>query len=172
MSERLASGSGAIWEDCGTLRRWDLLRGSESLGGVGLEALQAGSTSCWFSAFWVQTQCGHSASRSCVCVFPACHHDFSTTLDCVPRNCEMKPTLYPMSLFYQPFSSRHQKKKLRPSNRRIAPQKDEGADGTGNLRPVSHSGVDGLYFQCTLCLLLVWVLRGNWFLFSDHQSKA
>lgn len=81
-----------IWEDCGTLRRWDLLTGSESQWGVGLEALQTGSTSCCFSAFWVQMQCGQPASRSCVCVFPACHHDFSTTMDCVPWNCEMKPT--------------------------------------------------------------------------------
>lgn len=84
----------------------------------------------------------------------------------------MKPTLSSMSRFYLRVLSQHQEKKLRPSNRRIAPQKDEGADGTWNLRPVSHSGVDGLYFQCTLCLLMVWVLRGNWFLFSDHQSKA
>lgn len=46
VSEHLASGSGAFWEDCGTLKRWDLPTGSESQGGVGLEALQAGSASC------------------------------------------------------------------------------------------------------------------------------
>lgn len=44
-----------VWEDCGTLWRWSLIR-QWSLG-LGLASLNYGPASCSFSSFWLQIQC-------------------------------------------------------------------------------------------------------------------